>query len=1157
MRRFMSVGSTRRTRPGLFRMTVCTAALGLMASLGAPASASETPATDGSSVVVATDTASQPVGLAPDTASPAPSTSDPSVAAPTGTGPAPEFPTSLYTVGVASAGPAGDGYWTVADSGEVIAQREASDDPLPGWYGDPRNAMAFPAVGIVSHPNGGGYWIASADGGVFNYGSAGFYGSLPGLNIHVSNIVGIAGTANGQGYWLVGSDGAVYAFGNAPYYGRPTGNTIVGVAATASGQGYWLAATNGAIYAYGNAPWQGNASVSNIVGIAGTSNGQGYWLAGADGATYAFGNAQYHGNGTNCCGFPFSSIVAKRGLHDGGYRIHSKNDGNFPSLEEDKTPIGNGEANDYSHVAGWAVDPNTTTRSVTIVVRTTDGIERYRQTTPGYRFDVNNAYAGISGNHGFDWPIATIAPALLDAQPHTVQVWALDTDGVSSLDHLLRQDTWTSPVQTPGVPQNVIATSNEDDSATVTWTAPASNGGATIDQYAVNAFYASNGAFTGQQVVVCGTCTSATITGLTVGTSYYFGAYAHNLAGYGAPGISNTITIANVAPIGVVERADGSKISGWVHDPNNRSQPLNVNIYIDGALKATVTANLSRPNNNPALSDRFEWAVPTTYRDGHQHTVAVKALDYPANTESIIGNPTLDFAQLDDTWTGADGSSWDTNKWITSIGGGGGVFSAVDISGNQGRLFVKGGDAMAIANNPAGSVPPMRDAEALFTYRFDSRTASSTFRTIARGSGAWPVNSGYRLNVTSDSQVITVERVSGGSATSLGSFTYTKDTNPQQARFRVEGGRVRVKVWPAAGAEPLAWQLDVTDGSPLPGSGTLQFQHTLSKGTRSVFVDGLSLIRLEASNEPNPQGTMLPNSISRYIEGGPTSDTMSAGKADATAAGASNFDPLVVLDYFAQNGLNGATGGSRPLTDTEVISLTTNYIDGYYSINSGHELAIALGTNTSLLHNENEARNKGSHWAALVATVLTAENGHHPNITVAGAIDVESGGQFAGPAPAGPANTKAWTAGFDSNAGEDVNGFTVVYLNFGSADMCPIAGTANQNTPLQCKPFNTADATQNWTQDDYWQITNGPAKTSKGLPEIYHSDWDDQWFRIAIYGFNAFQKSTDFWGSFTEHASDSRTNTADISYPELKNTLNNDPRTSQPLGYSTDIKHGI
>src|ERR1700733_12089594 len=49
-----------------------------------------------------------------------------------------------------------------------------------------------PVVGIASAPDGKGYWLVARDGGVFPFGSAKFYGSLPALNIHEDNVVGIA-----------------------------------------------------------------------------------------------------------------------------------------------------------------------------------------------------------------------------------------------------------------------------------------------------------------------------------------------------------------------------------------------------------------------------------------------------------------------------------------------------------------------------------------------------------------------------------------------------------------------------------------------------------------------------------------------------------------------------------------------------------------------------------------------------------------------------------------------------------------------------------------------------------------------------------------------------------------------------------------------------
>ena len=80
-------------------------------------------------------------------------------------------------------------------------------------------------------------------GGVFVFPtgqSAGFYGSLPGLGVKVSNIVGIVPTNDYQGYDLVGSDGGVFVFpvGQfAGFYGSLPSmnvhvNDIVGIVAT-------------------------------------------------------------------------------------------------------------------------------------------------------------------------------------------------------------------------------------------------------------------------------------------------------------------------------------------------------------------------------------------------------------------------------------------------------------------------------------------------------------------------------------------------------------------------------------------------------------------------------------------------------------------------------------------------------------------------------------------------------------------------------------------------------------------------------------------------------------------------------------------------------------------------------------------------------------
>lgn len=72
-------------------------------------------------------------------------------------------------------------------------------------------------VAIVSRPLGTGYWIVTADGGVFAFGSAEFFGSAAGLLPAGEEIIAASGARHG--YVLLGSSGGVYAF-DAEYKGR-------------------------------------------------------------------------------------------------------------------------------------------------------------------------------------------------------------------------------------------------------------------------------------------------------------------------------------------------------------------------------------------------------------------------------------------------------------------------------------------------------------------------------------------------------------------------------------------------------------------------------------------------------------------------------------------------------------------------------------------------------------------------------------------------------------------------------------------------------------------------------------------------------------------------------------------------------------------------
>ncbi|HVA42415.1 MAG TPA: NlpC/P60 family protein, partial [Acidimicrobiales bacterium] len=58
------------------------------------------------------------------------------------------------------------------------------------------------------------YWLMSADGGVFAFGDATYYGSM-GASPSVEPAEKIVGTQDGQGYWIVDQNGTDYGYGDA------------------------------------------------------------------------------------------------------------------------------------------------------------------------------------------------------------------------------------------------------------------------------------------------------------------------------------------------------------------------------------------------------------------------------------------------------------------------------------------------------------------------------------------------------------------------------------------------------------------------------------------------------------------------------------------------------------------------------------------------------------------------------------------------------------------------------------------------------------------------------------------------------------------------------------------------------------------------------
>ena len=224
------------------------------------------------------------------------------------------------------------GYWAVTKDEKICAFGDAAADTYPSsgavysqnscWINQDSTAPTD-IVGMASAGAGSGttnvcpagtqcsYWLVGADGGVFAFGNAGYYGSIPATlstshPIHLNApIVGMAATPDDKGYWLVGSDGGVYSFGDATFYGSMGGKSlnapIVGMATENgwTGTGYWLVGADGGIFSFGAASYFGSMGGTTlaqpVVGVIASSDGGGYLEVAADGGIFTFGDFAYQG----------------------------------------------------------------------------------------------------------------------------------------------------------------------------------------------------------------------------------------------------------------------------------------------------------------------------------------------------------------------------------------------------------------------------------------------------------------------------------------------------------------------------------------------------------------------------------------------------------------------------------------------------------------------------------------------------------------------------------------------------------------------------------------------------------------------------------------------------------------------------------------------
>ena len=199
--------------------------------------------------------------------------------------------------------PSSHGYWLVGSDGGIFNFGSA------GFHGSTGSMhLQRPVVGITPTGDRNGYWLVASDGGIFAFGDAGFFGSIPGAGLHPAGsglpnslnapIVGMVPSSDGGGYFMVASDGGVFAFGDAKFAGSCPGiggcnGAAVAVMPDATGNGYWVVTSSGSVYPFGDAVDYGapGSQAGGITSAVATPDGGGYWILGGDGQVFNFGNA--------------------------------------------------------------------------------------------------------------------------------------------------------------------------------------------------------------------------------------------------------------------------------------------------------------------------------------------------------------------------------------------------------------------------------------------------------------------------------------------------------------------------------------------------------------------------------------------------------------------------------------------------------------------------------------------------------------------------------------------------------------------------------------------------------------------------------------------------------------------------------------------------
>lgn len=345
-------------------------------------------------------------------------------------------------------------------------------------------------------------------------------------------------------------------------------------------------------------------------------------------------------------------------------------------------------------VNGLGFGPDSNTWSTTTTPRTTPDAPTLNSVTRGYRQLTANfsapAFNGgsaitdyeYSTNGGSTWAsmgqsgtTAYVITGLADFTEYNVRVRAANVAGGGAHSSTVAQYT----AGLPGTVTGVSGTSNASTQSVVSWTAPDANGTPITDyiiEYSTSSTFASSvTAFTdGTSAAV-----SATVTGLSNGTTYYFRVKAVNAVGQSASWStisSGAVPAAapNAPVIGTSTTSDRSVIINWTASTITGGVTVTYTVELWDSVQGWYTSSTTTGVSKTFTARNDRGYIARVYASNSAGSSGYSSNSAQVNPAMVI--PTMNWEDTSATrysnwrvyWSGTNGYTYQPETYVSSWG---------------------------------------------------------------------------------------------------------------------------------------------------------------------------------------------------------------------------------------------------------------------------------------------------------------------------------------------------------------------------------------------------------------------------------------------------------------------------------------------------------